>query len=225
MNWLMRGLSSSVGKKFIVGSMGLLLCVFLVVHLGGNLLLYRGPGAYDAYAEALHKQEWLVKLAEAGLVVLFGLHIVVSLWTTKQNRGARPDDYALRRAKVENRSIPLAPSYWMLGTGLIVLVFLIVHLGDFTWNLWHQPPDQDVLPFQKALYIMNQPVSFWLYVVGSVLLGVHLAHGFGSAFRSVGVRHPKYTPLIWWFGVIFAVAMGLGFLSFPIWAKFYAASM
>lgn len=221
MNWLMRGLSSSVGKKFIVGVTGLLLCVFLVVHLGGNLLLYGGPGAYDAYAEALHEQEALVKVAEAGLVVLFVLHIGMALWSTKQNWGARPDSYALRRSKQENRVVLFAPSYWMLGTGLIILLFLIVHLGDFTWDLWHQPPDENVLPFDKALYIMKQPVSFAVYIVGSIFLGVHLAHGFGSAFRSLGWRHPKYTPFIWWFGVIFAIVMGLGFLSFPLWAWFY----
>ena len=224
--WLIRGLRSTIGQKFLMGITGLLLCGFLVVHLAGNLLLYRGPGAYDAYAEALHKQEWLVKIAEAGLVVLFGVHILLAFVTWGENNTSRPVKYELRRSKQENRVIIFAPSYWMVGTGIIVLIFLIVHLGDFTLGLWHQPPrsgEEEVLPFHKALYVMNQPISFWVYVIGSIFLGVHLAHGFGSAFRSLGLQHPKYSPLIWWSGVVFAVVIALGFLSFPLWARFYSA--
>ena len=222
--WLMRGLRSTVGQKFLMGITGLLLCGFLVVHLAGNFLLYRGPGAYDAYAEALHQQEWLVKLGEAALLVLFGLHIVLAFVTWGENNSSRPVNYETRRSKQEGRVISLAPSYWMMVTGLVVLVFLIVHVGEFTLNLWHQPPQsegEEVLPFDKALYIMRQPVSWVIYVVGSLFLLIHLVHGFGSAFRSLGLEHPKYSPLIWWFGVFFAVVVGLGFLSFPIWAMFY----
>lgn len=222
--WLIRGLRSTVGQKFLMGITGLLLCLFLVMHLAGNVLLYAGPGAYDAYAHALHKQEWLVKIAEAFLVVLFVLHIGLAVVTWRENNTSRPVGYEMRRSKQEHRVIIFAPSYWMVASGLIVLFFLIVHLGDFTWGLWHRPPHAEgehVLPFDKALYIMKQPFSYWVYIIGTIFLGIHLSHGFGSAFRSLGWQHPKYSPFIWWFGVLFAVAIGVGFLSFPIWAGFY----
>ena len=220
--WLIRGLRTSIGQKFLMGVTGLLLCGFLVAHLAGNLLLYAGPGAYEAYAAALHKQEWLVKIAEVGLVILFGLHILLAFVTWSGNQ--RSHDYrpVPRKSKQDGRVILFAPSYWMMLTGIVIFLFLVIHLADFTWDIRHEF-DDDTGAFRKAVQIMNDPVSFWSYVVGSVFLGIHLAHGFGSAFRSLGLSHPKYSPFIWWFGVFFAVVIGAGFLSFPLWAALYVS--
>ena len=88
LRWLLRLLSSSIGRKFVMGLTGLGLCGFLVVHLAGNLFLYSGAEKFNGYAHTLHEQEWL-PLAEVGLFVLFLAHIYLAFVTTAENKAAR----------------------------------------------------------------------------------------------------------------------------------------
>jgi succinate dehydrogenase / fumarate reductase, cytochrome b subunit len=215
----MKVLSSSIGKKFVMGVTGLLLCGFLLGHLAGNLLMYVGPQAYEDYAHALHSREYLVKIAEAGLVVLFVLHIWLAFDTTRMNWRARRLNYRDKQTKIENRNLVawMSPENWMLISGAIVLGFLLLHLADFTWNL-RLTRDGEEREFHKAVRILRDPISAPVYILGSLVLGFHVAHGVYSAFRSIGATHPKYNQLIKWGGVAFAVIVALGFASFPIWA-------
>lgn len=225
MNRWIRLVTSSLGKKFVMGITGLLLCLFLVVHLGGNLLLYVGPEAYNHYAHALHSQEWFVKIAEAGLVLLFGLHIVLAFWTTRENRSARKTRYEVKESKLQDRLLLgwIRPETWMFISGAIVLGFLILHLSDFALGLRLRVPYEEE-PFDRAVRVLNNSLSFWVYFVGCVILGAHLGHGAASAFQSLGVNHPRYNGLIHWTGIVFAVAIAAGFASLPWWALFAAAS-
>src|SRR3989338_10201491 len=91
-------LESSIGKKIMVAAAGILLCGFLVTHLAGNLLMYVGGEAFNHYAEALVSNP-LLPLAEAGLVGLFLLHIVLSIRATLANRAARPEGYQVYTGK------------------------------------------------------------------------------------------------------------------------------
>ena len=217
MNWLMRSLATSVGKKFVMAITGLLLCLFLLVHLSGNLLLYVGEDAYNHYAHTLHSQEWLVKTAEVGLFFLFVLHIVLAIVTTRENRAARPVADERKQTKQEKQRILIVPAHsWMFLSGAIVLAFLLLHLADFTFDLREGPESEE--PFQKAVRILKDGISRPVYVIGSIILGIHLSHGFASLFQSLGISHPKYDSLIRWLGILFAVAIGAGFASFPMWA-------
>lgn len=220
MNWLIKALSSSIGKKFVMALTGLLLCGFLVVHLAGNLLLYVGAGAYNKYAHTLHSQEWFVKIAEGGLVVLFGAHILLALSTWSENRRARRNSYLTKTSKLEAIDTafgaPFSAENWMFWSGFIVLGFLIVHLSDFTLGLRLQGPEGEE-PFDKAVRILHDNTSFWVYLVGSLVLGIHLMHGFASAFQSLGVNHSKYNRAVRWLGIAFGIAIGIGFALFPIW--------
>jgi succinate dehydrogenase / fumarate reductase cytochrome b subunit len=118
LNWLIKALSSSIGKKFVMALTGLLLCGFLVVHLAGNLLLYAGPSAYNGYAHKLHSQEWLIKIAEGGLVVLFGTHILLALRTAAENRRSRRNSYQAKVSKLDAVETvfgaPFSAETWML---------------------------------------------------------------------------------------------------------------
>jgi len=217
-NWLVQGLSSSVGKKFVMGVTGLLLCGFLAMHLAGNLLLYVGEETYNAYAHALHSQEWLIKIAEVVLLVLFVGHIALALVLTQENQAARPIDYATRQSKKDTPVLIITPDNWMFVSGVIVLLFLLLHLSEFAWNIWLTEAVKGKEPFEKARIILTDPLSTFVYIVGPAVLGFHLWHGFASAFQSLGLNHEKYTPLITWLGIIFAVLVAVGFASFPIWA-------
>lgn len=218
MSGLVRALSSSVGRKLVMGITGLLLSGFLVVHLAGNLFLYVGPEAYDGYTHALHQQEGLVKLGEAVLVVLFVVHIFLGVRLTIDNYAARKKRYELSRSKQDERMTYLFPDYWMFWSGAVVLGFLILHLWDFTWELRPDIVYEGREPYQKAVAILRNPLSCAVYIVGSVILGVHLGHGFSSAFQSLGINHPRFNGIIKWLGIAFAWVIGIGFVSFPVWA-------
>lgn len=216
MNSLIRALSSSIGKKLLMGITGLGLCAFLVVHLVGNLLLYVGGEKYNEYAHMLHSQA-LLPVAETGLFAMLLLHIVLGFITFRENKAARNVGYDMKQSKIIDPSakgVPAVAGTFMMPTGLIVLLFLIVHIGHFKLG-WISPAD-DADEYSKAARILGEGLTHVVYLVGTLVLGFHLFHGFQSAFQSLGINHPKYTPLIKKCGFVFAVLIGLGFASFPI---------
>jgi len=212
---LKRVLSSSLGKKFVMALSGLFLIGFTLVHLTGNLLLYVGFENYNHYAHSLHARPGLVLVAELILFVFFLAHIIFAVQTSWENRRARPVKYEMRRSKQGQSAA--TPSAVMFVSGAIIFGFLILHLADFRFAL-RLPGGEAEEPASKALRILQDPISAAVYFIGSLLLGWHLWHGFQSAFQSLGLRHPKFTPWIQKLGIAFALLLGLGFASFPAWA-------
>lgn len=235
MSWLIKALSTSVGRKFVMAITGLLLCGFLVAHLAGNLLLYVGAQEYNDYAHALHKQAGLLVVAEIGLFSLFIAHIVIALQVSAENRLARKVGYAMKQSKQEGRNSEemWRPDSWMLFTGIGVLGFLILHMIDFKFGTELQIRDQalyfngtvEKTPYDKAAALLSTPLTMIGYGFGCLFLAVHLAHGFSSAFQTLGLNHPKYTPTIKLVGLLFAIAIGVGFASFAlVWQPSHASS-
>jgi succinate dehydrogenase / fumarate reductase, cytochrome b subunit len=217
LRWFLRLLSSSIGRKFVMGTTGLLLCGFLVAHLAGNLLLFFGQARFDHYAHGLHEQEWL-PFAEAGLFVLFVAHIYLAFTNERKNQAARSVDYAVKQTKLPNRTLTIPPpSNWMFASGAVVLGFLILHLVDMRLAL---RPDiahfDEMLAYRNTIEVLSNPYSRLLYIVGIVFLGFHLSHGFAAAFQSLGLFHPKYTPTIKILSKAFAVAIATGFILIVI---------
>lgn len=226
LRWAVRLMSSSIGRKFVMAMTGLGLCGFLVAHLAGNLFLYSGPDKFNGYAHNLHEQEWL-PLAEAGLFVLFLAHIYLAFDTTVKNTATRKTAYEKKGTKITGHVINTIfgpPSSWMFFSGAVVLGFLILHLIDMKLQVHpgvSYVAEQEVgAPHANTLAILRNPLSQIVYVIGTVFLGFHLSHGFSSAFQSLGLNHPKYTPLIKIAGVVFAVVIAAGFCSLPIMAFF-----
>ncbi|MCA8993713.1 MAG: hypothetical protein KDA88_17120 [Planctomycetaceae bacterium] len=219
MSWLTAALKSSVGRKFLMGLTGLFLCLFLVVHLAGNLMLYVGPETYDEYAHKLHSNAELLVIAEVALFAAFAVHIALAISLTQTNNAAREQEYAVKQTKVPGRTLNLlgmTPDNTMVITGLVVFLFLIVHLSDFKFE-WAWGDQLDGLePYAKAKFILADAGRVLIYVVGTIVLGVHVAHGLASAFQSIGFNHPKYTPTIKGASRIFGVVVALGFGSIPV---------
>jgi succinate dehydrogenase / fumarate reductase cytochrome b subunit len=203
---------------------GLLLCGFLVVHLAGNLLLFVGPDAYNAYAHKLHDNEGLLLIAEVGLAVLFIIHLVLAFRLTIGNRLARGKNYLDPKNKGDDGDLGWGrPDTWMLLSGLVVLAFICLHLIDFKFEArpeegLYSADGKPAEPFDKAVNLLRTPLTAVGYLLGCVFLFAHLSHGFASAFQTLGANHPKYNKLIKRGGVAFAALMALGFASFVLWA-------
>jgi succinate dehydrogenase / fumarate reductase cytochrome b subunit len=208
LDWVRRTFRSSIGKKLLVAVTGLLLIGFLVVHLTGNLLIY-GPeegAAFGKYAETLESSP-LLPVAEILLAALFVAHIAMALRVTTQNRDARASRYRIR--SWHGGRTP--GSATMVVTGLVVLVFLLIHIYDF--RLQKDDPHELAEMVRARL---GGGVGFLIYVVGVGALTLHLSHAAQSALQTLGINHPKYTPALRALGVVLALALGVGFVSFPL---------
>ncbi len=209
-------LGSSIGKKQIMGVTGLLLCGFLVSHLIGNCLIYLGPEAFNRYAHTLVSNP-LIYVAEAILAAIFLTHIGLAVKLTIENKMARPERYHAFKmsghgATLASRSMPV--------TGLIILAFLISHLLHFKFGPVYEGVYGGVEMrdlYRTVVEYFASPVAVAWYLFCMVALGLHVSHGFWSAFQSIGLNHPKYMPTIKLFSKVFAVVVAGGFAALPIY--------
>ena len=208
MNWLIRTFSSSIGKKQIMAVTGLGFCLFVLIHLLGNLTIYGGKESFLSYVEKLHSLGSLVTLTELGLAVFAVLHIVIGLLLFVQNLQARPVRYAVsKRAGGRTLGSITAPY-----TGLLILVFIVVHLLKFRFVDKTTTNDFLIL---SATFTQIAYVVFYLF--GVAVVAVHVSHGFWSGFQTIGLNHPKYMPLVQRFGILFSIVLGIGFASIPVY--------
>jgi len=211
-------LDSSIGKKIMVAAAGILLSGFLITHLAGNLLMFVGGEAFNHYAEVLEHNPFL-PLAEVGLLMLFLLHIVLSLRATLANRAARPEGYQVYKGK----GARTPGSRTMAITGLLILAFIIVHVATFKYDfggLKGQVAGQEESLFAHVVAWFANPwyAVFYVLAVGGV--GLHLSHGVQSALQTFGLNHPRYTPLLKKAGLAFAFLIFVGFASLPVYFGF-----
>jgi len=212
MGWLLKSLSSSIGKKFVMALTGLSLILFLSVHLLNNSFLFFGKEGFNMLVGSLDAVKPLVRVAESILLLLFFFHIYngITLWW--QNRKANPDKYAVNASK-ENSTFYSRTMPW---TGGILLVFLITHLStlwvQFNFGMGGTHEYYEVI---KQLFSAIIPVV--LYVITMIVLGFHLNHGFQSAFQTFGWQHKKYTPLVEAIGTLVSIIYAAGFSSIPIY--------
>ena len=199
-------LASSVGKKIVMGTTGLLLVVFLIGHLSGNLPLLPAVDptgeAFDEYVEFLNGFGPLKLAAEFGLIALFGVHIFLAIRLTLENREARKQRYVVRN----NRGASTMASTSMFVTGSLLLAFMIKHLIDFRFNeAFHEDPAATVGA------TLASPISGLIYTAAAVVAGVHVSHGFRSLFQSVGVSHPSWNPILSVTGKAISALVAVGF--------------
>ena len=216
MGWFKRSLTSAIGRKFLVGVSGLFLVVFLLIHLIGNATLYWGADAMNSYVHHLHEIS-LLPIVEILLALGFIVHILLVVWLYFENLSARGNNrYAVSKTKRDDPLAALA-SKWMIWTGLVVLVFLIVHLADFRADADAIIENQDAGGMGAfVVAALKVPWRAILYAVAGLTIGFHVFHGTQSAFRSIGFYNPKYLSFIEKTGVAFAVLVGLGFASIAL---------
>lgn len=202
---------STIGKKATMALSGLLLFAYVLAHLLGNLQIYKGGDAIDAYARFLHSSTGLLWAARVVLAVAVSAHAVagVQLWLLR--RAARPVQYRAR----ENIQATAA-SRTMLVTGLTLAAFVVYHVLDLTVGLAHVGPFVDLVPSANVVTGFSHACTSSLYVVAMIALGFHLWHGVYAAFGSLGLTHPRYTDGVKRLAAVFAVLVVLGNVSFPV---------
>ena len=202
---------SSIGQKIVSALTGLFLCSFLVVHISGNMLLFKNDGgrAFNEYATS-NASSPLMRTLEIGLFAGFCIHIFWGVQYWFFNRRARPLKYSLRRASECSDLF----SRIMLLSGSIVLLFLVVHLKSFwvpmRFSGGKEPP---LFPIVQAAF--QNPLYDLFYIACLALLAYHLRQGFQSAFQTLGVR-PIWRKAIESIAILFWLILPVGFASMPV---------
>ncbi len=217
---LIRFWNSSIGKKLIVALTGLILLLFLLGHMTGNLLVFQGRDSINGYAEFLHTMlhGWGLWIARAVLLATFVLHIVTAVLVTRENRVARDVPYVINRTKQVSRSAQM-----MIWTGLAIAAFVVIHLLHFTIRINPElaamkdpldPERHDV--YGMVIKGFQNPMAVLIYIAAITLLCSHLSHGIASVFQTFGLRTRKTDRTIHYLGLALTILLWIGFLSIPL---------
>jgi succinate dehydrogenase / fumarate reductase cytochrome b subunit len=183
---LSQTIRSSVGQKILMAVSGAMLSLFLLVHGLGNSTTFFGSEAFNSYAEKLHSLGVFVSLFELGLLAVFLLHIFLGITLFLQNNQARPVRYQVEKSSggrtLGSRTMPY--------TGVVILIFIVVHLVNFHFTD-HSIPISDIVK-----NVLSQPVYAFFYISAMAVLAIHISHGFWSLFQSLGINHPKYNAAL-----------------------------
>ncbi len=202
----------------LVAITGIILILFVVGHLLGNLQIFLGPDWINGYSQHLHDLGPFLWLIRIFLLVTVFLHIYFTIQLAIENRRARPEPY------VEKESVKASfASRHMVVSGLIVLAFIIYHLAHFTFRKFDPrfallEPDPlgryDV--YSMMVYGFQNIYVSGFYVLGLFLLTLHLTHGSSSFFQSLGLNDKKLTPRFAVGGRVFAWLLFIGYTSIPV---------
>ncbi len=207
-------LRSSLGLKIVMALTGLVLFGFVVAHMIGNLQVYLGREAFNAYAESLRALGHGAPLWVARGVLL--LSVVLHVWSawrlTLLNRAARPVGYR----EVERRESTYA-SRTMRWSGVTLLLFVVYHLMHFTFGVRAVHP-QFVRgdAYHNFVTGFQSPLVSAFYILAMLALGLHLYHGAWSFMQTLGLSHPRYDHLRYAFAALFTVVVLAGNISFPL---------
>lgn len=210
MNWVLNFWRSTIGKKVVMAVTGLIGIGFVIGHLAGNLLVFRGAAAMNEYAAFLKDLGGLLWLARAVLLGAVILHVTAAVQLTRLGRAARPNGYERREPQVS--TFAARTIRW---GGLLLLLFIVFHLLHFTIGSVH-PSFSHTDVYGNIVAGFRNPLVVLFYVAAMVALGLHLYHGAWSSMRTLGLNKPKPDPLRRHLPTILATLLVLGFISIPL---------
>ncbi len=184
--WLVRFLTSSIGKKLIMATTGLLLVLFLCTHVAGNATIFMSSDVFQSYADELHSHPLIVLVFSLSLLAVVLTHVGVGLFLFWQNYQVSKSRYAVTTRVVKNSFASETMPY----TGLFILLFLFVHIFGFTFS----PKDVPISVTVKELLGNFLYASF--YILAFIALAIHVIHGLWSMLQTFGVNHPRYEAFI-----------------------------
>ena len=203
---------SSIVRKLIMALSGLFLIIFLITHLVINSFTL--ASSKELFNDAAHFMATnpVIYLMQYVLALGFIIHIGMGIKLTLQNRKARPENYAFnqpsKNADLSSRS--------MIISGGLVIVFLILHLRDYFYEIKFVGLAEGTTDYDLVVNLFSSPIYTGVYVISFIVLGFHLNHGFKSAFQSVGANHKKYNPAIKFAGTAYSILISLGFSTIAL---------
>ena len=189
MSWLVNFYKSTIGMKVAMAITGIILVGFVIVHMLGNLQIFLGEEAFNAYAAALHSKPALIWAVRLTLLGSIGLHMYSAVILTLRSRAARPTRYV----KVDPQAATYASRTIVFG-GLIIVLYLVYHLMHLTVGNAH-PNFIEGNAYQNVLIGFSRLPAVVVYVLANLVLGLHLYHGTFALTRTLGVSGPKYSAL------------------------------
>ena len=206
---------STIGKKAVMAVSGIILFLFVVGHLVGNLQIYEPPspeGVYklDQYAVFLRSLPAALWGARVTLLIMVALHIWSSVQLAVKKIDARPAGYVKKKAI--QSTYASRTMYW---SGPIILAFIVYHLLDFTFGAAN-PSYIEGRVHDNVIASFSVPWISAFYVIAMVLLCLHLYHGLWSMFQTLGLHHPKYSAILRTCAKAVAILIWLGNVSIPI---------
>jgi len=207
----MRLFSDSIGRKAVMAITGLLMVLFVLGHLLGNLTIFKGAAGINAYAEGLHKLQPVVWGNRIVMGIAVILHVILAIQVTLENNAAKPDKYAVSkslRATFASKN--------MIWTGLAIAVFVGYHLAHFTLRVTGVQIGTDTLGRLDVFAMVRDsfmlaPIAL-VYVAAMFAVFFHLTHGIQSLFQTLGLSNaimlPRYGIVGKLLSAIFLVGLG-----------------
>ena len=204
---------STIGKKMIVATTGLLFCLFLLAHLANNFVIYTGAENFNFLVSSLEKIKPLIRIAEFILVLILGGHIYNSITLAIASRKAKGI------SDQSNINVPNAPlsSRTMVYTGSILFIFIIIHLSTFWYTFQTSGRHDYYYMVTSESFGFGNILITMLYLIAMILLGFHLKHGFTSAIKTLGIENSAIGKLLGFLSVLFWLFVPLGFFSIAFW--------
>ena len=212
----MRLFSDSIGRKAVMAVTGLLMILFVVMHLLGNLSIFAGPDGINAYAEKLHALGPVVWITRVVMLVAVVLHVILSIQITAENWAAKPQKYAVSkslRATFASKN--------MIWTGVILGAFVAYHLLHFTFRVTPglelgEDAQNRFDVFTMVVTALRSAPMAAIYVVAMVGLFLHLTHGIQSTFQTLGLSNGKLLPAYGRFGKVLSAFFLIGYGAIPV---------
>lgn len=212
---------SSIGKKNIVAATGAILIGYLILHMLGNLNSAFGPGANEArvdwyagwlrdFGEPLLPHAFILWAVRVILLSALVIHITGIVQLTKRNKEARPVRYPAKRL---GRSVEATA---MLGTGALILAFIIFHILQFTTLSIHVTPVAEGDVYANLYYAFQKWYFVAIYLGALLFIGMHLRHGVWSFFQTLGLDSPSRNAKLRHGSTALVVILVVGFGSIPV---------
>jgi succinate dehydrogenase / fumarate reductase cytochrome b subunit len=218
----MRVFSSSVGTKIVIGLSGLFLILYLLIHVGGNLLVFLGPQVFNTYAYNMEVRNPTLPILEIVILVGFLVHIYKTVTMYLANKAARPVSY-VKKERAGYTSRKSFSSSTMIFGGLWLLIFLVIHVKAFRFSEEIPWPGGGRDLYRQEMAVFVSPLMTAFYVVSMLVVGSHLWHGASSAVQSLGLTHPRWTPRVLVAGKLLAVLVAGAFIVIAVWAYMHQA--
>jgi succinate dehydrogenase / fumarate reductase cytochrome b subunit len=202
---------STIGKKATMGLTGLFMLAWVIGHVTGNLLVFRGPDKINGYAAFLKSTGGLLWGVRLALLVSVVLHVVAAVQLTQRSQKARPVAYV----KKEPQTTTVAARTIRYG-GFVLLLFIVFHLLHLTAGVIEPVPFSDTDVYANLVGAFHIPWVVALYVVSMIALGLHFYHGGWSAMRTLGLTSWSPRPLERPIAGVIALLVWLGFTSIPL---------